>query len=88
MGNTSLCSPKCQAIADTMISFISAPIAVAKIINKKIGAKGKYLLVDCSKLSTLPAVVFTIGGTSFTLNDEDYVLKVRNFNVYICFTGG
>ena len=82
MGNTSFCSTSgCQAIADTGTSFISAPSTIATSINTKIGAYSQNgnLVVNCSTLSTLPTVSFTIGGTIFNLTPQDYILQVRNF---------
>lgn len=43
--------------------------------------------VDCSGLSSMPNVSFTIGGKSFDLTPEQYVLKVGEGEVAQCISG-
>ncbi|PON91933.1 Aspartic peptidase [Trema orientale] len=43
--------------------------------------------VDCDGLSTLPNVSFTIGGKTFELTPEQYVLKVAQGDVAQCISG-
>ncbi|XP_007020768.2 PREDICTED: aspartic proteinase [Theobroma cacao] len=43
--------------------------------------------VDCSSLSTMPNVSFTIGGKIFELSPEQYVLKVGEGDVAQCLSG-
>ncbi|KAJ0045100.1 hypothetical protein Pint_04086 [Pistacia integerrima] len=44
-------------------------------INHAIGAKNGTGAVDCGSLSSLPNVSFTIGGKTFDLSPEQYILK-------------
>ena len=80
MSGTNYCgSAGCQAIADTGTSFMAVPTTIAKAINKKIGEfvnKDGYLVVNCTTVSTLPPITFKIGGTTFTLTAQDYIIKV------------
>lgn len=34
-------------------------------------------MVSCDKVPTLPVITFSLGGQSYTLTGEQYVLKVR-----------
>ena len=34
-------------------------------------------MVSCDKIPTLPVITFTVGGQSYSLTGEQYVLKVR-----------
>ncbi|XP_010418214.1 PREDICTED: aspartic proteinase A2 isoform X3 [Camelina sativa] len=43
--------------------------------------------VDCSKLSTMPTVSFTIGGKVFDLAPEEYILKIGEGPVAQCISG-
>ncbi|XXG61695.1 hypothetical protein AAC387_Pa05g0239 [Persea americana] len=43
--------------------------------------------VDCSSLSTMPTVSFTIGGKKFALTAEQYVLKVGEGAAAQCISG-
>lgn len=43
--------------------------------------------VDCNGLSSMPNVSFTIGGKSFALTPEQYVLKVGEGDVAQCISG-
>ncbi|KAF8084436.1 hypothetical protein N665_0717s0003 [Sinapis alba] len=43
--------------------------------------------VDCSKLSKMPTVSFTIGGKVFDLAPEEYVLKIGEGPVAQCISG-
>lgn len=76
--NGSLTSGKMSAILDTGTSLIAGPTLAINFINRQIGAQnyvsGWYTL-NCSTLSSLPLVIFTIGGHNFTLGPRDYVLQ-------------
>jgi saccharopepsin len=41
------------------------------------GWTGQYT-VECDKVSSLPDLVFTFGGSEYPLTSEDYILKVQN----------
>ncbi|KAH1200653.1 Aspartic proteinase [Glycine max] len=43
--------------------------------------------VDCGNISSLPVVSFTIGGRTFDLSPEEYVLKVGEGPVAQCISG-
>lgn len=43
--------------------------------------------VDCNALSSMPNVSFTIGGKSFALTPEQYVLKVGEGDIAQCISG-
>lgn len=42
-------------------------------------AAGLYNVTGgCSKISSLPSIVFTLDGTDYPLNPQEYVLQVRS----------
>lgn len=43
-------------------------------------------MINCDKIPSLPAITFNIGGQSYTLTGEQYVLKVSSV-FYCAFTG-
>jgi phytepsin len=43
--------------------------------------------VDCSKVSTLPNVEITLGGTAFTLTPSQYILQVSSEGQNLCLSG-
>ena len=68
------------AIADTGTSLLAVPTAEFTKLVAILGdavkplAKGEYT-VDCKKIDTLPALTFTVGSTTFSLEGSEYVLK-------------
>ncbi|XXG67822.1 hypothetical protein AAC387_Pa06g1079 [Persea americana] len=44
-------------------------------------------LVDCSKVSSMPTISFTIGGKTFPLTPEQYILKVGEGEEAQCISG-
>jgi len=72
-----------KAIADTGTSLLAIPTSVFTSLLTKFPAgvvkpllHGEYT-VDCSKVSSLPAISFSIGGKEFALEGSDYVLSVQ-----------
>jgi len=71
-----------KAIADTGTSLLAIPTSSLKSLLTKFPsgvvkplAAGEYT-VDCSKVSSLPSLSFTISGKEFTLEGSEYVLSV------------
>lgn len=79
-GNEELVLQRTGAAIDTGTSLIAMPTDVAEILNKEIGAKrswtGQYSL-DCSKVSSLPALTFYLDNKPYTLEGKDYILNVQ-----------
>ncbi|XP_039499683.1 lysosomal aspartic protease [Drosophila santomea] len=70
----------CEAILDVGTSLIVVPKPVLRTINQILGvrnptASNGVFLVDCSTISELPDIVFTIARRQFPLKSSDYVLR-------------
>merc|ERR1711918_250469 len=69
-----------KAIIDSGTSLLAGPKDKVAKIAQAAGATlvmGKEYTIDCSKMSSLPAVEITLGGgKKFTLEGKDYVLQV------------
>ncbi|KAH8387742.1 hypothetical protein KR093_009268 [Drosophila rubida] len=68
-----LCSP-CSAVADTGTSLIVAPTAAYETIFSLVGANLDGS-VDCSRVSALPVLKFTIGGSTFGVPPSAYIIS-------------
>ncbi|XP_067902333.1 cathepsin D [Heterodontus francisci] len=91
IGNTlTLCKGGCSAIVDTGTSLITGPAEEVQALQKYIGAEqlaqGEYK-VDCDQVSSLPPINFNLGGRSFTLTGEQYILKETQAGMTICLSG-
>ena len=69
-----------RVIVDTGTSLLAGPSADVAAIAASIGAtpfflNNKEYTIDCSKISTLPNIVFNIGGNSFPLTGADYTIN-------------
>ncbi|XP_030205694.1 napsin-A isoform X1 [Gadus morhua] len=89
-GQLTLCGGGCQAIVDTGTSLMVGPRAEVRALHKAIGAlpliMGEYL-IDCKKIPTLPVISFSIGGKSFNLTGEEYILQESQMGASICLSG-
>jgi hypothetical protein len=78
-GGSSIISSPQKAIIDSGTSLLAGPKDVVASLAKKVGATsvmGKEYIIDCSKTSSLPSLEVTLGGKSFELTADDYVLNV------------
>ncbi|XP_077269720.1 lysosomal aspartic protease-like [Temnothorax americanus] len=81
--NYTSCSKGCQTIVDTGTSFITGPTQTVARIRREIGVNDDGI-VDCNEISNLPDINFVIGGKTFPLTGQDYILKIREDEVDIC----
>uniref|UniRef100_A0A3B3RGW7 Nothepsin n=1 Tax=Paramormyrops kingsleyae TaxID=1676925 RepID=A0A3B3RGW7_9TELE len=89
-GAVTFCAQGCQAIVDTGTSLIGGPTREIKLLQEYIGATRSTLgefLVDCSRISSLPQVTFTMGGVDHTLSPDAYVRQETVDGQLICLSG-
>ncbi|XP_024882810.1 lysosomal aspartic protease-like, partial [Temnothorax curvispinosus] len=73
--NYTFCSEGCQAMVDTGASRIGGPPQTIEVIYREIGVVNDT--VNCDEISNLPNINFVIGGKTFPLTGQDYILKLR-----------
>jgi len=75
VGGKAVASPK-AAIVDSGTSLLVGPTKVIEGIMKMIGARSESdnWIAGCSPGMKLPDLAFVLGGESFTITSEDYVL--------------
>ncbi|KAI6047150.1 Asp-domain-containing protein [Pisolithus marmoratus] len=68
------------AAIDTGTSLIALPTDIAEMLNTQIGAtrswNGQYQ-IDCSKVPSLPDLVFYLDGKPYPLKGSDYILNLQ-----------
>ncbi|XGW22851.1 hypothetical protein V3C99_005238 [Haemonchus contortus] len=62
------------AIVDSGTSLIAGPPALVQEIQQIIGA-GQSGAIDCSTISSLPSIYFSIGGAQLEMSAQSYVNK-------------
>jgi hypothetical protein len=78
-GTSSIVSTAQKAIIDSGTSLLAGPPDAVSALAKQAGATsvmGKEYVVDCGKISSLPDLKIVLGGKTFTLTPDDYVLQV------------
>lgn len=68
------CKPSCGAIVDSGTSLIAAPV---ESINE-LAPTLNLIKDDCSNVNELPDLSFRLGGQTFTLPPELYVVEIMN----------
>ncbi|KAG9342658.1 hypothetical protein JZ751_016095 [Albula glossodonta] len=89
-GAVAFCPQGCQAIVDTGTSVISGPTNDILVLQQLVGATptsiGEYL-IDCTRLSSLPQIAFTLNGVEYSLSADSYVRKEEVGGRHVCFSG-
>jgi len=78
-GDAPVVTTAAKAIIDSGTSLLAGPPDQVAAMAKRVGAKlilGKEYTVDCSKVSSMPDLKIVLGGKTFTLSADDYVLSV------------
>ncbi|XP_071653146.1 lysosomal aspartic protease-like isoform X1 [Temnothorax longispinosus] len=74
--NYTSCSEGCQAIVDTGYPHIAGPPLAIEVIYREIGVVNDTVNCDDDYISNLPDINFVIGGKTFRLTGQDYILKL------------
>uniref|UniRef100_A0A671WM20 Cathepsin D n=1 Tax=Sparus aurata TaxID=8175 RepID=A0A671WM20_SPAAU len=86
----SLCGSGCEAIVDTGTSLITGPSAEVRSLQKAIGATPLIQGEVRNSPDSCVVVVFqymVIGGQSYSLTGEQYILKVSQAGKTMCLSG-
>ncbi|CAF3935365.1 unnamed protein product [Adineta steineri] len=92
VGNISICSSSCNAIADTGTTLILGPTSNIRALNAALGAtyerSSGWYRVSCSSRTQqgFPNVTFTISGQTFTLSVLQYFLILQNGQNFVCYS--
>jgi len=89
-GNSTGWCKNCRAIADSGTSLIAGPSSYINQLNAKLGAlplNGEGIFLVCPNPGTLPTIESVIGGKSFALTQDQYVIQVSLFGQTTCISG-
>merc|ERR1712070_105982 len=78
-GGSAVISSSQKAIIDSGTSLLAGPKEAVAALAKQVGATsvaGKEYTIDCSKKSSLANLDVTLGGKTFELTPDDYILEV------------
>ncbi|XP_024870702.1 lysosomal aspartic protease-like [Temnothorax curvispinosus] len=83
--NVGLCAAGCQAIVDLGFSKIGGPPREIAVLKREIGVVNNTVPCDDDYILNLAPIIFVIGGKTFRLSSEDYILKVTENNCVLGF---
>nr|CAH0112685.1 unnamed protein product [Daphnia galeata] len=86
------CDGGCEMISDTGTSVIAGPEEEVNLLNRLLGAVNIVngeAVISCLRIPYLPPITITISGLPYTLEGEDYILKVDDptTNTSTCISG-
>eukprot|EP01059_Diplonema_ambulator_P035586 TRINITY_DN842_c0_g2_i1.p1 TRINITY_DN842_c0_g2~~TRINITY_DN842_c0_g2_i1.p1 ORF type:complete len:386 (+),score=150.89 TRINITY_DN842_c0_g2_i1:44-1159(+) len=80
-----------HAVMDSGTSLLAFPKAVAKQVNEQlgcnIGATGECTYTTCPQENSLPDLTLTMLGNTFTLKQDDYIMKITQGAQTQCLSG-
>ncbi|XP_057582565.1 pregnancy-associated glycoprotein 2-like [Hippopotamus amphibius kiboko] len=84
------CFRGCQAIVDTGTTFLMGPTRLIVTIQKLITARpgGRKYMVQCSNITSLPSIIFTINGYNYPVPARAYFKKHHDGTCSSMFRGG